>query len=228
MYIHETKGRPGIVSTHEVHWGIYKYYIGTPHVAVVYTHSEATPCRTIDHMWSFAIALAVPFLKLSSYVLSIIFFPLDKIIGAATAASAAPLPTPLSQGGIFSHNRILERTEIRDTCMMRVALLSNTGSSCIQGNTNLDQESSNSRILYDIDQMWLGKNCLCWIKLCMLVNFLKSFKRFNKCQVTCLLWKNFMSMKFHTVESFLFMGTNIHRLLKFAGLFGCNFMGKWF
>ena len=39
-------------------------WIGTPQVALVYTHLElATLCRTIDHRWSLAIALAVPFLK---------------------------------------------------------------------------------------------------------------------------------------------------------------------
>ena len=43
-------------------------WIGTTHVALVYTHLEATLCRTIDHMRSLAIAHAVPLLKLSSYV----------------------------------------------------------------------------------------------------------------------------------------------------------------
>ena len=38
-------------------------FTGTPHVALVYTHSEVTLCRTIDHRGSLAIALVVQFLK---------------------------------------------------------------------------------------------------------------------------------------------------------------------
>ena len=44
-------------------------WIGTPHVAIVYTHLEAPICRTIDYRWSFAIALAVPFIKTFKYLL---------------------------------------------------------------------------------------------------------------------------------------------------------------
>ena len=71
MNIHETRGSPiwNPVYCFRTPGTLRYIWIGTPHVALVYTHLEATLCRTIDHRWSLAIALAVPFiLKLSSYV----------------------------------------------------------------------------------------------------------------------------------------------------------------
>ena len=66
MYIHETWGRP-IMEPLSLYCfrtpGTLRYiWIGTPHVALEYTHLEATLCRTIHHRWSLAIhvALAVP------------------------------------------------------------------------------------------------------------------------------------------------------------------------
>ena len=66
MHIHETWGppimEPCVVFPHPRYIEVY-IWIGTTHVALVYTHSEATLCRTINHRWSLAIALPVPFLK---------------------------------------------------------------------------------------------------------------------------------------------------------------------
>ena len=86
MYIHETFWSP--VYCFRTPGTLRDIWIGTTHVALVYTHLEATLCRTIAHMWSLAIALAV-FQVMFLLFIYLIFF---KIIGAATAA---PLPTPL-------------------------------------------------------------------------------------------------------------------------------------
>ena len=65
MYIHDTRGRPfwNPVYCFRIQGTLRYIWIDTPHVALLYTDLEATLCRTIDHMWSLAIALAVPFIK---------------------------------------------------------------------------------------------------------------------------------------------------------------------
>ena len=62
MYIHETRGRP-ILEPYVLFPHTREIWIGTTHVALVYTHLEATLCCTIDHMRSLAIAHAVLFIK---------------------------------------------------------------------------------------------------------------------------------------------------------------------
>ena len=61
MYIHETFWSP--VYCFRTPGTLRDIWIGTTHVALVYTHLEATLCRTIDHMRSLAIAHAVLFIK---------------------------------------------------------------------------------------------------------------------------------------------------------------------
>ena len=100
MYTHGTSGRPVmepcVLFPHTRYTEVYmdRLYRYTPRCACVYTHSEVTLCCTIDHRGSLAIALVVQFLKTFKlcFIYSFFFF---KIIGAATAAPAAPLPTPL-------------------------------------------------------------------------------------------------------------------------------------
>ena len=93
MYIHETKELSVLFS--HTRCTLRYIWIGTPHVALVYTHLEATRCRTIDHRCMVTCDSIRRPISQNFQVMFLLFIIFFKIIGAATTAPVAPLPTPL-------------------------------------------------------------------------------------------------------------------------------------